>query len=625
MPFKSIITSILLFGTLVTLAQKDKVLFTINGDKVYSSEFSRIYEKNLSLITNPSDKDVANYLDLYINYKLKLKEAYDLKMDTVPAYIREFTKYKNQLIQPYLKDENTKTDLVKEAFERLQKEVNASHILVQLAKNATPQDTLKAYDKINGIREKIVKGASFAQIAKEFSEDPSAKKNNGNLGYFSAFDMVYPFETVAYNTQIGKVSEIFKTRFGYHIIQVHDSRNSRGEVEIAHIMLKGLTVQNEAKINTILNELKQGAVFETLAKNYSQDGGSAKKGGLLPKFGSGRMVKSFEDVAFGLENEGDISKAIQTPYGWHILKLIHKYPVESFENLQDELKKKVEQGQRAKIIGNSVLNKILKEYNIRVDQTMLDAFSNPEWANNKLLQTNEPFLTIENKTIPVKEYYKFVSAQKNAVSNQVYERFKGQEVLAYYKAELPKKFPELGYTLAEYRDGLLLFDLMQKKIWEQAEKDTLGLQKYFSANRVNYQWGDRAEVRVLNCSTHEIAERGKALLLENRATDVIEATLSKLGLVSIKEGLFEKSSTVFPANFSFEKGISNIYTDDNQWIVIQVKNLLDAQPKELQEARGSVISNYQEYLEKNWIAKLKNKYPVKIKKSSLKALNIKYQ
>ena len=625
MLFKSIIASFLLFSTLTSLAQKDKVLFTVDGDEIFSSEFSRIYEKNLSLINDPSDKGVANYLDLYINYKLKLKEAYDLKMDTIPSYIREFTKYKNQLIEPYLKDENTKTDLIKEAYNRLQKEINASHILIKFPKKATPQDTLVAFNKINEIRQQIVDGQSFESLAKKFSQDPSAKLNGGSLGYFTAFQMVYPFETAAFNTPVGEISQAFKTRFGYHIVQVNDIRNSKGEVEVAHIMLKGLTEQNNTKILSIKDELNQGAGFEALAKSYSQDGGSAKKGGLLPKFGAGRMVKSFEDVAFSLETEGEISDVIKTKYGWHILKLIKKYPVDSFDNLHEELKKKVEQGQRAKIIGNSVLNKLLKEYNYSVDQKLLDAFSKSDWSDNSTLHTDVSFLTIEGKIIPVKEYFQYVSSYKNQSSSQIFKSFKAQETLKFYKSDLPKKHPELGYTLIEYRDGLLLFDLMQKRIWDKAEKDTVGLINFFNSNRDRYQWNDRADVVVLSCNSEDIAKKGKDLLVLNETAEVIEAQLSKIGLIAIKEGVFEKTDAIFPKEFSFTEGVSKIYKVDDQFVIVNLKKLVNAQPKELHEARGSVINNYQEFIEKNWIKDLKKEYLVKINKRSLKALNKKYQ
>jgi peptidyl-prolyl cis-trans isomerase SurA len=627
MPIKTAITSFLfLFLSITTTnAQKDRVLFTVNGEKVYSSEFSRIYEKNLSLVNDSSQKDVANYLDLYVNYKLKLKEAYDLKMDTIPSYIREYTKYKNQLIEPYLKDESTKTDLVKEAYNRIQKEVNASHILVKVSKNALPKDTLLAYNKINAARKEIIEGADFEIIAKKISEDPSAKRNGGNLGYFTAFQMVYPFENKAFDTEVGAISEPFRTRFGYHIIKVNDSRASKGEVRVAHIMLKGDATNNKSQIENIKEKLDQGADFSALAKRYSQDGGSSKKGGKLPKFGSGRMVKSFENVAFSLENEGDISEPFKTKFGWHIIKLIKKYPIESFEKMEPILQKKVNQGQRAKIIGNSVVNKLMKEYAINIDQDLYKAFSDKEWQKNPLLKTKTPFFKIESESIPVKKYYQFLISQKSQNSLGTLKRFKEEEVLAYYKKRLPTKFPELGFTLKEYEEGLLLFDLMQKRIWEKAEKDSVGLANFFTNNRNLYQWKDRINAKIVTCSQQKDAIKAKELLKSDLSKKDFEKELASDELVVIKEGLYEKTDSIFPDTFVFNIGISDVFLADNQYVVIKVSEFLDARPKELDETRGKVISDYQDYIEKEWVKELKNRYPVKIKKSSLKKLNKKYQ
>ncbi len=625
---KTLVTSLTFFilSSSLSFAQKNPVLFSIDGEKIYSSEFSRIYEKNLSLVNNPSQKDVANYLDLYVNYKLKLKEAYDLKMDTIPSYIREFTKYKNQLIQPYLKDESTKTDLVKEAYNRLLKEVNASHILVKIKKNALPKDTLLAFTKINNARKEILEGADFEMIARKTSQDPSAKKNGGNLGYFTVFQMVYPFETAAYTTPVGKVSKPFRTRFGYHIVKVNDSRDAKGEIEVAHIMLKGDVVKNKSQIDNIKSQLDTGVDFSALAKRYSQDGGSSKKGGKLPKFASGRMVKSFEEMAFSLDATGDISEPFKTKFGWHIIKLIKKYPIESFDQTQDMLKKKVEQGQRAKIIGNSVVNKLMKEYEITVTKNLLDEFKKEEWANNKTLSSPVAFLTLDGeKSIPANSYYQFLSSRKTNTSPKLLKEFKEEEVLNYYKEKLPTKFPELGYTLKEYEEGLLLFDLMQKRIWEKAEKDSLGLATYFQNNRQLYQWDERVKAIIVACSNKEDADKAVKLLQSNIAAVEIEKQLKTDTLIDIKDGLFEKTDTLFPKQFNLEKGVSDIFSVDDQFIIIKIDSLLDEGPKELKETRGKVISDYQDYIEKAWVNELKNQYTIKINKRSLKKLNKKYQ
>ncbi len=611
------------FLTLLVLkaqAQKEETLFTIDGNPVSVAEFQRVYEKNLSILNDANQKDITNYLNLYINYKLKLREAFDLKMDTLPSYKKEFDKYKNQLIAPYLKDPNTERDLVKEAYNHLQKEVHAGHILVRLDKNATPQDTLAAYHKILKARERILKGESFDKVAKEMSEDPSAQKNGGDLGYFTAFQMVYPFEIAAYNTPVGQVSQPFKTRFGYHIVKVFDVRDARGAVEVAHIMLKGVTPQNKAKIQTIKDQLDKGANFEDLAKQYSQDGGSSKKGGLLPKFSSGRMVKEFEDVAFALKKEGAISKPFKTAYGWHIAKLIKKYPIKSFKEMEPELSKKVAQGNRAKIIGNSIERRLLKEYSIQVNPVLLKAFKNPDWKNITDLKGSLAFLRIQDKVFTAGDFYNFYLGHRSMPLGKALTLFEGKEAIKYYKAHLSDHFPELAYTLQEYKEGLLLFDLMQQKVWEKAEKDTTGLKKFFADHKDKYQWKKRVKALFVTCHSLENAQKAYQLLKNKTDVKSIENQFPKTSLVAVKEGLFEINSDVFPKNFAYKKGVTQPIKKGEQYQVIAVEKIIAPQGKLLKEVKGKVISDYQDFIEKQWINQLKNKYTVTTNTANLNKL-----
>lgn len=619
--------SLLLFVVLNTFnatAQKDMVLFTIDGNKVYNSEFSKIYEKNLSIVQDESQKDIDNYLDLYVNYRLKLQQAYDLKMDTVPAYIKEYTKYKNQLIEPYMNDDNKEKDLVKEAYQRMKKEINANHILVRVSKGATPADTLQAYNKVLAAREQILEGKDFEEVARKVSEDPSVKNNGGNLGYFTVFQMVYPFETVAYNTAIGDISMPFRTKFGYHIIKVNDSRDAQGEVKVAHIMLKDDTEESREKINTIKKQLDEGGDFAALAKSYSTDLATSMKGGVLPKFTSNKMVKEFSDASFALKEKGEISTPFKTRYGWHIVKLIDRFPIGSFDDMKNEIEMKVKRGQRAKIIGRSVIDRLLKEYKITTDEAVLNYFKSPAKNTSNL---NKTILTIEGKEIKANEFSAFMGNKFNNKRKlkEVYKDFKEAEVIKYYKEQLPKNNPELDQTLREYREGLLLFDLMKLKIWDEAEKDSLGLVNFFNSNRSKYQWKERADVTIITCDKMENAKKAKKFLKKGKETAVIKEKLSKDGIVDIKEGAFEKTKAVFPKGFAFKKGVSDVLPVDKQFVVIKVKELLPVQAKELKDTRGRAISDFQDYIEKQWIRSLKEKYTVEINKKALKKVKKKYK
>lgn len=633
MSLKSSVAVILLIvlNTISISAQKDQVLFSLDGNKVYSSEFTKIYEKNLAIVSDETQKDIDNYLDLYVKYRLKLQEAYDLKMDTIPSYVAEYNKYKNQLIDPYLKDDNTKRDLIREAYERLKKEVNASHILVRLDKNASPEDTLRAFKKIQNARVLITDGDDFTAIAKRVSEDPSAKDNGGNLGFFSVFQMVYPFETAVYTTPIGSISEPFRTKFGYHIVKVEDVRDSKGEVQVAHIMLKGDNKENVAKINNIKQQLNDGGDFASLAKSYSTDLATSIKGGVLPKFSSSKMVRPFAEAAFSLEDINDISAPFKTRYGWHIVKLLEKFPVGSFEEMEQELTKKVKQGQRAKLIGRSVINRLLKEYAIIEDSELLksikssDASLSAVSSNSNKIDLNQTILSIEGKEFSAQSFADFYGFKKKTPINDVFQEFKEKEVIAYYKEKLPENHPELDQTLREYREGLLLFDLMQDKIWDKAEQDSIGLVNFFENNRAKYQWKERVNAKIVTCDKEENAKKAAALIKKNVAIDEIKKQLSEKGIIDIKEGAFEKTNSIFPKDFNFTEGISDVIQSSEQFMLIAIDKTLPAQAKELNETRGRVISDFQDYIEKNWIVALQNKYPVEIKKKALKKLKRKYQ
>ncbi|UPT71482.1 MAG: peptidylprolyl isomerase [Flavobacterium sp. JAD_PAG50586_2] len=332
-----------------------EVLFTINEKPYYTDEFSRIYKKNLDLVKDDTQKDLNQYLDLFVGYKLKVNKAYKLGLQNNAPYQNELKSYRTQLAKTYFNDTKITQELLEEGYNRLQKEIKTSHILVLADENATPEDTLKAYNKINDIRKKALAGEDFAALAVQYSEDPSAKDNKGDLGYFSAFRMVYPFENAAYNTPKGEVSKIIRTRFGYHILKIYDVRANRGEITVAHIMILNPkpeeTDKDKAKntINDIYSKISQGEKFEDLAKQFSEDKSSSSKGGLLNKFGSGQLSsEEFENTAFSLANVGDISKPFQSQFGWHIVKLIEKHPIKTMEEMKPELETKIGKDDRSK-------------------------------------------------------------------------------------------------------------------------------------------------------------------------------------------------------------------------------------------------------------------------------------
>ena len=475
-------------------SQNEKTLVTINKEKTTIADFKRIYEKNLDAIDSEEAKDVTNNLTLYINYKLKVKEAYLLRFDTLPSYKKEIASYKDQLAAPYLQDTTFITELVKEVYLRTKNEVKAKHILIRTLKDATPKDTLISFNKITTIRNRIINGENFEKVAVETSEDISAQGNakkgvegnKGNLGYFSAFNMVAPFEDAAYKTKVGAVSMPFRSKFGYHILKVDNFRAAKGEIEAAHILISNSTKSSEVKINEVYKRLQNKESFAKLAMEYSDDRGSKAKGGKLDKFGTGRMVKPFEIAAFSLENEGDFSKPFKTRFGWHIVKLLKKHPIRSFAEMKQELTAKIKRSSRMQMSETAVINKLKKKYLIVENEESKDILNRKDirTISKDSLQNN--IISINDSNIKQEIFVEYLKNRRNKPIYVLFEMFKNQEILAYYKKNLVNTEPEYANVLKEYEDGLLLFELMQQKIWNKSSKDTLGLKTYFLNNKEKY-------------------------------------------------------------------------------------------------------------------------------------------
>jgi len=605
--------------------QHKKVLFTVADKPVYTNEFIKVFNKNRDIVAEENKKSIEEYLELYINYKLKLKEAYDLKYDTVSTYKKELAQYREQLITPYLTDSKTTDALVSEAYERTKIEVRASHILIMLAPKAPPEDTLRAYQRLIEARNKILEGASFETIAEQYSS-PSSKKNGVDLGYFSAFSMVYPFENVAYNTKLNEVSMPFKTQFGYHIIKVTDIRDSKGEVEVAHIMIKENkqdSLYAKHKINEISAQLDQGERFEILARLHSDDRNSSINGGKLAKFNATKMIKPFADVAFSMKNINDISMPFKTPYGWHIIKLIKKYPVKDFSIIKGELTKKIKNNKRYKIAGTSIVKKLINEYKIIKNKTLLQSYFNNDSAviADNLRTT---IFSINEENTPLEDLVTYSTKQRNKTNKDSYSDFFEARIINYYKDNLEKTNPIFAFTLQEYRDGLLLFDLLQDKVWKRAEKDTLGLKDFFVKNQQNYYWKKRGDVIIASCTKKEKALLVKKYLEEDKEIEDIKKLVNEGATVHVlfTKGILEEDHRRLPKDFALNKvGVSNVINDNNtNFTVVKIRKIIEPGPMLIQEAKGRVINDFQEYIDQQWIHELKQKYPVNINKKVVRKL-----
>lgn len=510
------------------------VLFTVDHRPVTNEEFLYVYQKNNFNDTLPPRQSVDHYLDLFINFKLKVAEAKERGMHNTREFIREFETYKEQLTAPYLKEKEVTNQLVQEAYERMKEEVNASHILIQLPSPAMPEDTLKVYNQLMEIRSRVVAGENFAQLARRYSQDPSAKTNGGNLGYFSALQMVYPFEEMAYGTSEGEVSLPFRTKFGYHILQVNARRPSQGKIKVSHIMIRateGLPVEDSLqasqKINLVFQKLKNGADWNQLVKQYSEDLNSKNSGGTLPWLSTGSIHPDFARVAFALEKEGEYSQPVKTPYGWHIIRLEEKKPLEPLSEIEASLRSKIEKDSRSQLENSRLITR-LKEENKFIDADNLQsiqpdsALLQGRWQPQKDTLNPVVLFSIGGKSYNENQFYKFIGEHQRpqkGISPQyylaiLYNEFVDESLIEYEKEHLAEKYPEYRLLLKEYEEGILLFQLMEDQVWNRASQDTLGLQQYFVNNTDKYQWDERAQLLMMQASNK--AELDSAIALLNQ-------------------------------------------------------------------------------------------------------------
>lgn len=629
----------------------DPVVLNINNDrKVTLSEFEYVYKKNNMNPNVMDSKSVDEYMDLFINFNLKVYEALQLGLDTNQSFIDELEGYKEQLAEPYLTDQQVTEQLLQEALERSQYDIRASHILVNVDEHAAPGDTLIAWNRIMELRNMVIEEGDFESVAEKFSDDPSAKGskgtanrpprmgNKGDLGYFTVFNMVYPFETAAYNTPVGEISMPVRSQFGYHIIKVTDKLPAMGEAKVAHIMASippGSSDEKkqeaEQRIKELHKRILEGESFEELAERFSDDKTSGKRGGELPRFTSNRMVPDFIKIVSNLEEKGDISEPFTTPYGWHIMKLDFKNPPVQDEEYIADIKKRIKRDSRSALSKNAVLKKLKKNYNFRQNRDLLDILYNKvdstifqaKWKpGEELLNNNDILFSFADQNITLSDFAKHLENGQSMRSpesvtsyvNAMYQEHIKQKVFDYEKKMLPQKHTEFKQILKEYHDGILLFELTNQMVWNKAMEDTIGLKNFYENNIDNYYWNDRIDAVVYTFNSKKEAKSGRKTIkkaLKDTLTykDLLENFNKESQTnVSAEAELFEITDDSIWENVNPEKQVSKVMNVDGTYKVVQINEFIPSQPKKLSEIRGLVIADYQNFLEKQWIQELKEKY-----------------
>lgn len=587
---KVILSIVLLAGAMMGIAQEDKVLLTINGEPVMASEFLYIYEKN-NQDSSLEKKSMQEYLDLFINFKLKVTEAIAQGVDTTEAFKKELAGYRAQATPKYMQDNEAIDSLVAMSYHRMANVRRAAHIAIQCPLDADSATLAAAEAKINLARERVTTGVAkkvkkgrkwvtvqepeaFADVAREMTEDPQGKENGGELGWIQVFRFVYPFEEAVYNTPVGEVTEVFRSPYGLHIALVEEERAFE-EVHAAHIMKmmprdsEETAMDVKRQIDSLYQVVMAGADFAEVATANSDDKGSARKGGDLGWFGRGMMVQPFENITFGM-NEGEMSEPFPTRFGWHFVKLYGKRGIQPLDSMRSQVLTQVKRDVRMKEADKSFINKVRAEYNLPAE--MSDA-----------------------------------------------------DVKAYAEAHLEEKHADLRNLVREYHDGILLFDVSLREVWDKANKDTEGLAAYFKANKKNYTWDEPHFKGYIIQAKDMASAKAAKQIVKNANPDSVMSYLNQrvnidsVTYVKVQRGLWTAGKSAMVDKYAFGNKEAEFTPSEEFPVVIPVGKIIKA-PQEYMDVRGQVTTDYQDHLEKLWVATLREKYPVVVNEEVLESL-----
>ena len=584
---KVILSIILLAGAMVGFAQEDKVLMTINGEPVMLSEFLYIYEKN-NQETSLEKKSMTEYLDLFINFKLKVTEAIAQGVDTTEAFKKELAGYRAQATPKYMQDHEAIDSLVTLSYNRQANVRRAAHIAVQCGADADSVAEAEALAKINlarervttGVEKKVKKGRkwitvrepeAFADVAREMTEDPSGKENGGELGWVQVFRYVYAFEDAVYNTPVGEVTEVFRSPYGYHIALVEEERPFE-EVHAAHIMKmmprgnEGVAWDAKKAIDSLYQVVKEGADFAEVATAHSDDKGSAVRGGDLGWFGRGMMVQPFENITFDMQ-PGEMSEPFPTRFGWHFVKLYEKRGIQPLDSMRQQLLMQMKRDVRYREAEKSFIKKTRAEYNLPAEMS-------------------------------------------------------DEDVKAYADAHLEEKHADLRNLVREYHDGILLFDVSLREVWDKANKDTEGLAAYFKAHKKEYTWDEpRYKGFVIYAKNEAVAKVAKQIAKTANPDSVMSLINQRVNIdsvqyVKVERGLWVEGKNGAVDKYAFKNKEADYTASEEFPVVWTVGKVLKA-PQEYTDVRSQVTTDYQDHLEKQWVATLREKYPVVVNEEVL--------
>jgi peptidyl-prolyl cis-trans isomerase SurA len=635
-------------------AQTDPSLFTVKGRPVPVSEFKYIYAKTNQDKADFSEKSLREYLELYTNFKLKVQKARDMQLDTIASLKSELDGYKKQLAKSYLEDKELTEKLIREAYDRMLLDIDVSHMVVNCDRNRPAADTLKAYTRVANWLKMIQKGADFNTIARDSSEDKFVKENGGNLGFITAMlpDGYYDIERAIYSAKVGDVVGPVRSNAGYHLLRVNGSRPARGEVEVNQILIrKGDTPekhdQKKMRADSAYNALLAGEKWDVVCQKYSEDKTTAAKSGYLGFFGINRYQKAFEDASFALQNDGDFTKVVETTLGFHIIQRKSRRGIATFDQLKRGLTERVKRDSRSENARQSMISRIKKEGQFTENTKILAAWS--------AKQTDTVFHTFKWKPDPAKPQdvlFNYGNEKKYTIAdfedfcqrsgrdrmrgagypiqetiNKLYKAWGDETAMSFEEGQLDKKYPEFKSLMREYEEGILLFEALKQNVWDRANSDSVGLLKYYDEElKMKYMWKERARVTFYTLKTDDpkVIEKVRALAAKKPAADVLKKfnKKDKPEVLTVMEKLYEKDKNKDLGTLWAAGDMTETKTDAGTKTAsfIKIEALVPPSPKQLSEARGYAVADYQDYLEKKWIQDLRKEYQVVLDETVFKSL-----
>lgn len=639
----------LLVGLTSSLAQQDdRVLFSVQGNAVTVSEFDYIYSKTNGDQANYSKASLEEYLDLYIKFKLKVQKAKELQLDTIPELQRELAGYRRQLADSYLINKEVTEQLTREAYERKKQDVDISHIFFRLPTRPAPHDTLRVYQKAMTVKGQLDKGVSFSTLAKSNSDDNSVQNNAGRIGFVTALfpKGYYDFETAAYTLPLDEVGGPVRTSGGYHLIKVHDRRPARGEVEAAHILLR---TEGKAKadvkqeIEKIYQQLKSGANFESLAREYSEDARTAPKGGYIGFIAINRFQEAFENAVFALSEDNAFSEPFESDLGYHIVKRISKKTLGSYEEEKAAIEAQIQNDDRFEASRQALIESIKRNAGFQEFPLVLEQFAAIQNDTFYTFRWKEPtkgrdqvLFNLGKQRATIGDFGAFLiraarqrlqlesRVPPNEAVKQLYSDFVEDYCMRYEESKLEEKYPEFKALMREYEEGILLFEVTKRNVWDKAAQDTSGLRAFYQTIKGKYRWDERAVIDV-----YRLPKQASALIqsireyAKDHSREEVKQKFDVPG-ISTQQRTIEKDDSAEARRIrKWEAGyVSNAVKDSKtgEFVFSKVKEVIPPRDKALNEARGYIIADYQDYLEQQWVEQLRKEYEIEVNREVFSTL-----